>query len=283
MVDARFALAEREAAARADARPAAGDEGDGSDGMSTQTVTEFLGLQFAPLSLDATLDEIFDRAPRSDFAYVVTPNVDHVVRLDRAASSPTGAAFARAYSHAWLVLCDSRVLARLARLSGRELPLVPGSDLTAALLEDPRIAGRRVAVVGGGPGLVDVLHRKVDSVDFVQHRPPMGVLNKPDAMADIEAFVADTQADLVIFSIGAPQSEIAAQQCLQGGRSRGVALAAGASLEFIAGTKPRAPRWMQRAGVEWIFRLATEPRRLWRRYLLEGPRVFAIWARYRRV
>ncbi len=245
--------------------------------------TEFLGLAFAGLSLGETVDLILDRPSGSDFAYVVTPNVDHVVRLDQAPDDPASTAFARAYSDAWLVLCDSRVLARLARLSGRQLSLVPGSDLTAALLADPRLAGRRVAVVGGGPGLLHKLEQQVPSATFVQHRPPMNVLRDPAAMADIETFVENARSDLVIFAIGAPQSEIAARQCLLAGRSQGVALAAGASLEFVVGEKARAPRWMRRAGLEWAFRLATEPRRLWRRYLIAGPRVFAIWARRRRL
>jgi N-acetylglucosaminyldiphosphoundecaprenol N-acetyl-beta-D-mannosaminyltransferase len=249
---------------------------------ATSTATEFLGLQFDDLSLEATTNIILDRPSTSDFAYVVTPNVAHVVRLDQAdEDDPTGEAFAHAYSDAWMVLCDSRVLARMARLSGRQLSLVPGSDLTAALLADPRIAGRRVAVVGGRRGLVETLQRRVPSATFVQHRPPMNVLDEPGAMADIEAFVTSARADLVIFAIGAPQSEIAAQRCLQSGRARGVALAAGASLEFLVGDKTRAPLWLQRAGLEWAYRLASEPRRLWRRYLLEGPRVVAIWARSR--
>ena len=252
-----------------------------ADRSTPSTATEFLGLQFDDLSLEATTDVILDRPSSSDFAYVVTPNVAHVVRLDQAEDDPTGEAFAHAYSDAWMVLCDSRVLARMARLSGRQLSLVPGSDLTAALLADPRIAGRRVAVVGGRPGLVESLKRRVPAATFVQHRPPMGVLEEPGAMAAIETFVTAARADLVIFAIGAPQSEIAAQRCLQAGRSHGVALAAGASLEFLVGDKLRAPQWVQRAGLEWAYRLVSEPRRLWRRYLLEGPRVFAIWARSR--
>ncbi len=252
-----------------------------ADRSATSTATEFLGLQFDDLSLEATTDVILDRPSSSEFAYVVTPNVAHVVRLDKAEDDATGEAFAHAYSDAWMVLCDSRVLARMARLSGRQLSLVPGSDLTAALLADPRIAGRRVAVVGGRPGLVETLKRQVPSATFVQHRPPMDVLDEPGAMAAIETFVTAARADLVIFAIGAPQSEIAAQRCLEAGRSRGVALAAGAALEFLVGDKARAPYWVQRAGLEWAYRLVSEPRRLWRRYLLEGPRVFAIWARSR--
>ena len=84
-----------------------------------------------------------------------------------------------------------------------------------------------------------------------------------------------------IFSaIGAPQSELICALIRQRGEATGVGLCIGASLEFLTGAKRRAPRWMQKAGLEWLFRLANEPGRLWRRYLLEGPAIFWIWWRW---
>jgi N-acetylglucosaminyldiphosphoundecaprenol N-acetyl-beta-D-mannosaminyltransferase len=56
----------------------------------------------------------------------------------------------------------------------------------------------------------------------------------------------------------------------------------GASLEFLAGTRARAPLWMQKARLEWLFRLMREPKVLWRRYLVEGPKIFAIWLKWRK-
>lgn len=248
--------------------------------MSPPPRARFLDVDFDALSLVQVVDAVLEWAERPDFSYVVTPNVDHVVRLERGGA--TGAAFAAAYRDAALVLCDSRVLARLARLSGVQLSLVPGSDLTPAVLADPRMKGRSVAVVGGSATLLPALVRRYPAIAFTQHQPPMGVLGNEMAMAAIETYVAATGADLVFFAIGAPQSEVAAQRCRQRGRARGVGLCVGASLEFIVGEKRRAPRWMQRLGVEWAFRLGSEPRRLWRRYLLEGPRIFAIWMRHGR-
>lgn len=241
--------------------------------------TRFLDLPMAQLPFDQAVDMVFARARQDDFSYVVTPNVDHVVRLERAQDDPVCAAFAAAYAAAALVLCDSRILMGLARLSGLRLPVVTGSDLTRAVLTDPRIAGCRIAIVGGRPALLAALQQRVPQAHFIQTCPPMKVLSNEAALAAIERFVADTQADIVFFAIGAPQSEIVAHRCLRAKQSRGVGLCIGASLEFIVGDKRRAPLWMQRMSLEWLFRLTTEPRRLWRRYLVEGPRVFAIWMR----
>ena len=242
----------------------------------------FLDLPMAHLSLGEAVDAVFAGADRATFSYVVTPNVDHIVRLHQDRRDPHIAAFAAAYDAAGLVLCDSRIVQQLARLSGLALAAVPGSDLTQLLLADSRVVGRSVAIVGGSATLVASLERCAPGICFSQLRAPMHVLRNVAARKDIERFVAEQRADIVLFAMGAPQSEIAAHRCLMAGRSSGIGLCIGASLEFIIGEKRRAPNWMQRIGMEWAFRLGSEPRRLWRRYLVEGPRIFAIWARQRR-
>jgi len=112
--------------------------------------------------------------------------------------------------------------------------------------------------------------------------PPMGLLTNAAAMAAAVRFVVESAADVTLFAIGAPQSEKLAALCKAEPGSRGIGLCIGASINFVLGRVPRAPRWIQRMGMEWAFRLASEPKRLWRRYLVEGPRVFAIYWRRRR-
>ena len=110
----------------------------------------------------------------------------------------------------------------------------------------------------------------------------MGVLANKAARDEIVAFVERARADLVFFAIGAPQSELLCQQIALAGNARGVALCTGASLEFVTGAKRRAPLLLQRLKLEWLFRLLSEPTRLWRRYLFEGPAIFRIWYRWHR-
>jgi len=107
----------------------------------------------------------------------------------------------------------------------------------------------------------------------------MGVRDNPEAQEQIIEFVQRTGADLMLFAIGSPQSELLCHEIRRRGSARGVALCIGASLEFVSGAKKRAPPWMQRAGLEWFFRLVCEPRRLWRRYLVQGPAIFPLWGR----
>ncbi|MEP2102416.1 MAG: WecB/TagA/CpsF family glycosyltransferase [Parasphingorhabdus sp.] len=241
------------------------------------TTTAFLGIDIAPLDLPQALNAIGDMAQDDKFSYVVTPNVDHFVNLYPEIPDSRSTAFREAYSAASLTLCDSRIVRALARFVGIDLTVVPGSDLTASLFQTQLGQGDRVAIIGGDESLLSDLSRLFPAPTYTQHIPPMGVLNRPQAMTDIVDFVGNSKAHYILFAIGAPQSEIIAYQCQQSGKCSGVGLCIGASLEFITSVKKRAPVWMQKAGLEWSFRLFSEPSRLWRRYLVEGPRIFKIF------
>lgn len=240
--------------------------------------TEFLGLYFDDLTAMRALEEITLLVKKKRFSYVVTPNVDHVVALHRAQD----AVMSNAYAQADLTLCDSRILAMLARQSGLKLDPVPGSNLTRQMLDTD---GKRwrCAVIGGDNALHAHIAVLYPQHFWAFHHPPMGVRRNDAARIEIAEFVETTQADLIFFAIGAPQSEICGYEIAQRGRASGVALCIGASLEFLTGAKKRAPLWMQRASLEWLHRLTSEPQRLWRRYLVEGPRIFRIWRHWKKL
>lgn len=240
--------------------------------------TQFLGIGFDQLGQTETVAEIARLCRAKDFAYVVTPNVDHLVRLHSAEADPTTW---EAYGSSALCLCDSRILQLLARISGIPLSLVPGSDLTVRVLKDNGPELYSYAVIGGNLELFKHLAERYPARSWHHHMPPMGVRGDPRARSAIMDFVEECPADLYFFAIGSPQSELLCAEIWARGKAKGVALCIGASLEFLAGTKKRAPRWMQQLALEWLFRLLSEPGRLWRRYLIEGPAIFRIWWRYR--
>lgn len=244
-------------------------------------VTDFLGVAFANVTYEEAAAEL-DRLSRSDsFSFVVTPNVDHVVMLHEGDDEGVRQKFKAAYEAAALRLCDSRILQALAKLRGTELKVVTGSDLTALLFTGGHFNGKKVAIIGGDKAMLPELRARFPEVDFVQHIPPMGVLKNHDAAIEVETFLASQSCEYALFAFGSPQSEIIAHQCAKAGHSRGVGLCIGASIEFILGRKARAPAWMQNARLEWAFRLCSEPRRLWRRYLVVGPRIVIIAIRSR--
>jgi len=243
---------------------------------------QFLGIEFASASYQEVASEVGRLSERTHFSYIVTPNVDHALMLNDKAPDPRVSDFRDAYASAYMRLCDSRILQKLARLHGIKLEVVTGSDLTEYLFKNGLLAGKRIAIVGGDEGMVPSLEARFANIDFIQHCPPMGVLGNEAAIEEIVNFLQTENADVIFFAIGAPQSEIIALKCLLAGQTRGVALCIGASIEFILGRKRRAPIWMRRLSLEWAFRLLSEPRRLWRRYLVEGPQIFVLAARWKR-
>ena len=249
-----------------------------SQSTPTRGKVSFLGIEFDDVTMDDVLNVCDDLTRHRDFHYITTPNVDHVVTMH--SEQAHAKSFRLAEKAASVRLCDSRIIALLARLSGKRLPTVPGSDLTVQLLRKVIRPGHRVAIVGGDDGLLEKMRERCPNIVFLQHVPPMGVLQNEAAQDAICRFVERADADFVFLAIGAPQSEVVAQAIARSGKARGLGLCVGASLAFFTGQLRRAPRALQLMHLEWAFRLLSEPRRLWHRYAVKGPRIFRIWWQY---
>jgi len=209
------------------------------------------------------------------FGFVVTPNVDHLIRFDE------DAAFRSNYASAEYVLMDSRFAARLVRLlKGIRLPICTGSDLTLRLLSRIAQPADRIVLVGGSADQAQQIAAKYGLRDVRHHDPPMGFIKDPDAVEGCLQFIERASPFRFCFlAVGSPQQEAIAQRLRARGVARGLALCVGASLNFITGAETRAPLWMQSLALEWLYRLARDPRRLANRYLVRGPRIFRLLRR----
>ena len=240
--------------------------------------SEFLGVRFDPLSKDQTLAYLAKVRDDTPYGYVVTPNVDHVVRLHE--SDESARLLKPIYDGAELCVCDSKILNALGRSRRVRLPVVPGSELTALLFDEVIQPGDRVAVVGGDTELLNGLRRRFGAVEFVQHIPPMGLRHDAAARRVAAEFVARSGARFTFIAVGSPQQEMIAAETKAIPGGTGMALCIGAALDFLTGKQKRAPRSLQRLGLEWAHRLFSNPKRMWRRYLVEGPRIFLITYRW---
>jgi exopolysaccharide biosynthesis WecB/TagA/CpsF family protein len=142
--------------------------------------------------------------------------------------------------------------------------------------------GDRVAVIGGNDELLASLKAMYPLVDFAQHQPPMGLMSDPDARRLAAEFIAAQKPRFTFLCVGSPQQELIAAETAKIEGASGLALCVGAALEFITGSQKRAPRFARRLGLEWAHRLLSNPRRMWRRYLVEGPAIFVLAYRWRR-
>ena len=252
-----------------------------SDLAAGPAPVRLLGVEFAGLGPDEVLDRLAARPASAPFAYVVTPNADHLIRLH---SRPELGAL---YETAALRLLDSRVVARLARAAGLPAPpVVTGSDLTAALFDRGLVGpGEPVAVLGGSGETAAALRERYGLARLAHHDPPMGFDKDPAALEAAIRFLENNPARFSFLAVGSPRQEVVAAALVRRGKATGVGLCIGASLLFLTGAERRAPRPVQGMGLEWAWRLAQDPRRLARRYLVDSPKIVRLlWreARLRR-
>lgn len=230
----------------------------------------FLEVLFSVAEPKVWSDLLLQRRSGDPFQYVITPNVDHVVQLSRDAE------IAAAYSDAEYRICDSRILQRLAALKGIDLMPYPGADMVNDLLSQPSAAALRIAVLGPDAEDFAMLVKRFAGLRMFRVEAPM--MQRGDAAWE-QTLVAVEAAhfDLILLCISFPKQEHFAHDLKVRGVARGIGLCAGASLDFLSGKQLRAPKLIRRLSLEWLYRLLTNPRRLWRRYLVDGPKVFRLY------
>ena len=230
------------------------------------------------VTLEGALDAIDDLVRAKQGGTVFTPNVDHVVQAEN------DLRFRASYADVSLSLVDGMPLLWAARLLKTPLPeKVSGSDLIMPLMRRAAARGYRVYFLGGAPGAAELARQKL-----LEQLPALQVVGIDDGRIDVDAGpeaqqpitdrIAAAKPDLLLVALGAPKQELWSHE--QRDRLGSVvAVGVGASLDFIAGSQRRAPRWMSQSGLEWAYRLAQDPKRMAGRYLLRDPEFFGIVAK----
>ena len=253
--------------------------------MNIQTIRLF-SLPIANVVMNGAVSILLEwlRETSRTCRYVVTPNVDHIVKLE------TSADFRKAYADAALILADGKPVVLASRLIGTPLPCaVTGSDLVPALFDravkdqTPLSLFLLGATEGVAVRAAHVIHARWPSVSVLgTYSPPLGFERDALECEKIVTMIAESKADLLLLGLGAPKQELWIQRFASRLPVK-VALCVGATIDFLAGEKARAPIWMRKAGLEWLHRMVTEPKRLFRRYAHDAlvfPRL--LWAEYRK-
>lgn len=236
-------------------------------GAETLPEAGFLGVGITLLDKAQVARWIEARPADAPFAYIVTPNAQHFVMLERDADPR----FTAAYAGAAMRLCDSQVARGLARLLfGLDLPLVTGSDLTAWLFAHTIRPDDAITVIGSSDEVALRLRERYGLTRLAMHVPPMGFIRDPDAVAACVRFVQDNPGRYVFLAVGSPQSEILAARIKDAPGTAGCGLCVGASLMFITGLARRAPPVWRRLGLEWLHRLLANPRGHARRVFVDS-------------
>jgi len=228
-----------------------------------------VGISIDGTSYNATVKLVMDWSRSLESRYVCIANVHMMMEAFGSLE------FRMIIDNADLVTPDGMPLVWMLRLKGeRNQPRVYGPTLMLHVLESAAHDKIPVGFYGGAPevlvSLIQRMQARYDTLNVAfSFSPPFHAMS-PEEDADMIEKINQSGARILFVGLGCPKQEI--WMAGHRGKVNAVMLGVGAAFDFHSGIKPQAPMWMQKAGLEWLFRLFAEPRRLWKRYLYHNPR-----------
>lgn len=240
---------------------------------------KFLNTEIDNLTMQESLEIIDELINRKNPSYVVTPNVDHIVKLEEDTE------FQDVYENADLILTDGMPLIWISKM--KKTPIkekVSGSDLFPKVCELAAKKGYRLFLLGAAEGVADTaarnLEEKYNGLNVVgTYSPSYGFEKNEDEINHIINIVREANPDILAVGLGAPKQEKFIYK-YKDKLNVPISLAIGASIDFEAGNINRAPKWMQDSGLEWLYRLCKEPKRMYKRYLVDDIEIIKLLFKY---
>ena len=240
----------------------------------------FLSIKIDNVTMEEAIERIFQLIDMNKNSYVVTPNVDHLVKLEEDKE------FQDVYRDADLVLTDGMPLIWISKLIKSPIKeKVSGSDIFPKVCSRAAKEGKTLFLLGAAEGVAqkaaEKLTEKYKGLEIVGvYSPSYGFEKKQDEIDKIIDMVKKAKPDILAVGLGAPKQE----KFIYKYRDRlgvPISLAIGASIDFEAGNVKRAPKWMQKSGLEWFYRICKEPSRMIKRYLVDDIKILKIVMKYR--
>lgn len=228
---------------------------------------ELMNVRIDNVDMKTAVYKIEELIRNSNNAYVVTPNVDHIIKLQ------TDIEFKEIYNNADLVLADGMPLIWASKILKKSLKeKVSGSDIFPKLCQYVANKGYAVFFLGAAPGVVDKaaekLKQKYPGLKVVGiYSPSYGFEKNTEECNKIISMIKNAKPDILFVGVGAPKQEKWIYK-YKDQYNVPVSIGIGTSFDFVAGTIKRAPVWMQKCGLEWFYRFCKEPRRLFKRYFV---------------
>ena len=245
------------------------------------TRIKFLNIEIDNLSMEESIDYIDKLVQRNTSSYVVTPNVDHIVKLENDVE------FSKVYNNADLILTDGMPLIWISKFLKTPIKeKVSGSDLFPKVCELACEKKYSIFLLGAAEGVAlkaaENLRSKYKNLNIVgTFSPSYGFEKNEDEVEKIIKIVNEAKPDILAVGLGAPKQEKFIYK-YKDKLNVPVSLAIGASIDFEAGNIERAPIWMQKIGLEWFYRFLKEPKRMFRRYFIDDIKILKVCLKYRR-
>lgn len=241
---------------------------------------KFMNTDIDNLTMAETLNEIDKLIQKKNCSYVVTPNVDHIVRLEKDEE------LQKVYKNASLILTDGKPLIWISKWYKTPIKeKISGSDLFPRVCQLAANKNYTMYLLGAAEGVADTaarnLKKKYPGLNIVgTYSPPFGFEKNKQEMNKIKTQIQDVHPDILIVGLGCPKQEkFMYYHCKELGVP--ISFGLGASIDFEAGNIKRAPKWMSNHGLEWLYRFSKEPKRLFKRYFVDDLKIIQVARKYR--
>lgn len=241
---------------------------------------KFMNTDIDNLTMAETLNEIDKLIQKKNCSYVVTPNVDHIVRLEKDEE------LQKVYKNASLILTDGKPLIWISKWYKTPIKeKISGSDLFSKVCELAANKNYTMYLLGAAEGVADTaaknLMQKYKGLNIVgTYSPPFGFEKDKKELDKIKEQIQKVHPDILIVGLGCPKQEkFMYHHCKELGVP--ISFGLGASIDFEAGNIKRAPKWMSNHGLEWLYRFSKEPKRLFKRYFVDDLKIISVARKYR--
>lgn len=240
----------------------------------------FMNTEIDNYTMDEAVDAIDRLIQKDKNGYVVTPNIDHIVKLE------TDTLLQQVYANADIILTDGKPMIWMSRWYGTPIKeKVSGSDLFPRLCELAAAKEYRVFLLGAAEGVAAKaaanLQKRFPGLMIAgTYSPPFGFEKDEEELNHIIQVVTEAKPHILVVGLGCPKQEKFIYE-YRNDLKVPVSLGLGASIDFEAGIIKRAPKWMADHGFEWLYRVVQDPKRLMRRYFIDDVKIIKMFFKYR--
>ena len=232
------------------------------------------------VDMSETICAIEEMIASKNKSYIVAINVDVVMKIEN------DSYLKKIVDDADMVLVDGKPLVWISKLHKRPVKAkISGSDLVPELCKVAQKKKYTIFIIGGKDGIAEKakanLEKKLPDIEIVGvYAPPFGFEKNQDELDRINAMISDVHPYLLIACFGCPKQEKWIYENIDKYDAK-VTICAGATVDFLAGNVKRAPRWMSDHGLEWFYRLLQEPKRMFKRYLIDDVKILRLVRKYK--
>lgn len=241
---------------------------------------KFMNTYIDNVSKEEAIAHIEECIKERKISQIITPNVDQIVRIEK------DAYFKEICDNAELLLVDGTPLMWIAKLYKKPFKeKICGSDLMPELCELAAQKGYKVFILGAAPGVADIAAQKlIEKNPELQvvgtYSPPIGFDKDEEELNKINNLLFDSRADMLFVGMGVPKQDIFVYQNKDKYQIP-TSYSIGGTIDFIAGTQKRAPKWINKIGMEWLYRFFSNPKRMFKRYFVDDMKILKLACKYR--